>query len=106
MRSLESKKAAFAEVKLAVGPYKAGVELCSLTNAMSACDLGLKGVPATSASQAVASVAVADGVITVVPVNGWKGLVTADEYSLTPTGGGSGAQITAWVGACANTTLC
>lgn len=101
-----TKKAAFAEVKLAVGPYKAGVELCSLTNALTACDTGVKGVPATSASQAVASVAVASGVITVVPVNGWRGLVTADEYELTPTGGGNGAQITAWVEACANTTLC
>ena len=101
-----TKKAAFAEVKLAAGPYKAGVELCSLTNAMTACDTGVKGIPASSASQAVASVAVADGVITVVPVDGWKGLATADEYTLTPTGGGNGAQITAWVEACADTELC
>ena len=101
-----TKKAAFAEVKLAAGPYKAGVELCSLTNAMTACDTGVMGIPASSASQAVASVDVTDGVITVVPVNGWKGLATADEYELSPTGGGNGAQITGWTEACANTELC
>lgn len=101
-----TKKAAFAEVKLAAGPYKAGVELCSLTNLMSACDTGQKGIPATSASQAVASVDVTDGTITVVPVNGWKGLATADEYELAPAGGGSGAQITGWTETCANATLC
>ena len=101
-----TKKAAFAEVKLAAGPYKAGVELCSLTNAMSTCDTGAKGIPATSASQAVASVGVVDGVITVVPVNGWKGLATADTYVLTPTGGGNGAQITAWAETCTNAEVC
>lgn len=101
-----TKKAAFAEVKLAAGPYKAGVELCSLTNAMSACDTGAAGIPATSASQAVASVGVVDGTITVVPVNGWKGLATADTYVLAPTGGGNGAQITAWGATCTNATLC
>lgn len=101
-----TKKAAFAEVKLAAGPYKAGVELCSLTNLMASCDTGAKGIPATSASQAVASVGVVDGTITVVPVNQWKGLLTADTYVLTPTGGGNGAQITAWTETCTNATLC
>ena len=101
-----TKKAAYAEVKLAAGPYKAGVELCSLTNALDDCDTGTNGIPATSASQAVASVAVAGGTITVVPVNGWKGLVTADEYELEPAGGGNGAQITGWTETCANATLC
>lgn len=101
-----TKKAAYAEVKLAAGPYKAGVELCSLTNAMNTCDVGAKGIPATSASQAVASVGVVSGVITVTPVNGWRGLATGDTYILTPTGGGNGAQITAWVETCTNATLC
>ena len=101
-----TKKAAFAEVKLAAGPYKAGVEICSLTNAIASCDTGAAGVPASSASQAVASVAVVDGDITVTPVNGWKGLATADTYVLEPTGGGNGAQITAWTETCTNATLC
>ena len=64
-----TKKAAFAEVKLAAGPYKAGVELCSLTNAMASCVHNAKGIPDTSASQAVASVAVVSGEITVTPVD-------------------------------------
>jgi len=101
-----TKKAAFAEVKLAAGPYKAGVELCSLTNAMASCVHNAKGIPDTSASQAVASVAVVAGEITVTPVDGWRGLATADTYVLTPTGGGNGAQITAWAETCTNATLC
>ena len=61
-----TKKAAFSEVILAAGPYKAGVEVCILTNDLSACDQGTdnvaaKGIPGTSASQAVASVAVSNG---------------------------------------------
>lgn len=101
-----TKKAAFAEVKLAAGPYKSGVELCSLTNAMADCDTGTNGVPASSASQAVASVAVTNGTIVVTPVDGWKGLATANTFTLAPTGGGDGAQITAWTETCADTTLC
>lgn len=100
-----TKKAAFSEVILAAGPYKAGVEVCSLTNAMADCDLNSNGVPNTAASQAVASVAVADGVITVTPAV-FKGIVAADTYTLTPTGGGAGAQITAWTEACANAVYC
>ena len=66
-----TKKAAFSEVILAAGPYKAGVEVCILTNALTACDTGANSVPATTTSNAVASVAVADGVI----------LVTADAFN-------------------------
>ena len=100
-----TKKAAFSEVILAAGPYKAGVEVCSLTNAMTECDTGVKGVPATSASAVVASVAVADGVITVTPAAA-KGLAATDTYTLTPTGGGNGAQITAWTESCGNGIFC
>jgi prepilin-type N-terminal cleavage/methylation domain-containing protein len=110
-----TKKAAFAEVKLAAGPYKAGVELCALTNALDDCTHGgsgaaAKGIPATSASQAVASVDVTDGVVTVTPVNGWKGLATADTYILTPTpdkdSHTAGDQLTAWAETCTNAELC
>ena len=110
-----TKKAAFAEVKLAAGPYKAGVELCALTNDLDDCTHGAdgaaaKGIPATSASQAVASVGVADGVVTVVPVDGWKGLATADTYVLTPTpdkdSHTAGDQLTRWAETCTNAELC
>ena len=100
-----TQKAAYSEVILATTPYKAAVEVCSLTNAMSECDLGSKGIPGTSNTQAVASVAVADGVITVTPT-AFKGIAAADTYVLTPTGGGNGAAITAWVATCTNTKFC
>lgn len=101
-----TKKAAFSEVILATGPYKAGVEVCALTNAITLCDLATNGVPDTSASAVVASVAVADGVITVTP-NTAKGVVPGDTYTLTPTTAGTaGAQITEWVESCANTIYC
>ncbi len=100
-----TKKAYFSEVILATAPYKAGVEVCSLTNAMAACDHNTNGIPDTAASNIVASIAVADGAITVTP-NAVNGIVAADTYTLTPTGGGNGAAITAWVETCANPELC
>lgn len=100
-----TQKAAFSEVILATGPYKSAVEVCSLTNAITECDLGTNGIPGTTTSQAVASVAVADGVITVTP-NAFKGIAVGDTYTLTPTGGGAGAAITAWTGVCTNTKFC
>lgn len=100
-----TRKAAFSEVILATGPYKAGVEVCSLTNAMANCDTGVNGVPASATSTLVNAVAVANGVITVTP-NASNGVLATDTYTLTPTGGGNGAQITAWVETCANTIYC
>ena len=100
-----TQKAAYSEVILATGPYKSAVEVCSLTNALADCDLGTNGIPASSASQAVTSVAVADGVITVTPAV-FKGIAAADTYILTPTGGGAGAAITAWTATCTNTKFC
>ena len=100
-----TKKAAFSEVILATGPYKAGVEVCSLTNALADCDTGTNGVPSTAASAVVASVAVTDGTIVVTP-NPVKGILAADTYTLAPTGGGNGVQITAWTETCANGIYC
>jgi len=104
-----SAKAAYSEVILATGPYKSAVEVCSLTNAMADCDTGQNGIPLTTASTAVASVAVADGVITVTP-NAVSGIAAVNTYVLTPTGGGNGAAITAWVETCngdaTNPALC
>jgi len=105
-----TSKAAYAEVKLAVTPYKTAVGVCVLTNAIADCDLGTNGVPATNTSQAVASVAVANGVITVTP-NVFKGIAAANTYVLTPTGGVAvGAPITSWAETCngdaTNPALC
>ena len=98
-----TKKAAFSEVILATGPYKSGVEVCRLTNALADCDLNTNGVPNTQASAAVASVGVANGIITVTP-NAFKGIVVGDTYTLTPTD--DGTRITAWTESCADPVYC
>jgi len=103
--STYTKKAAYAELVLAAGGYKSAVEICSMTNPMTACDTGAKGIPPTSSSQAVASVSVTDGVIVVTP-NPINGLLATDLYTLTPTGGGMGAQISNWSETCANNEFC
>lgn len=100
-----TKKAAFAEVILATGPYKAGVEVCSLTNPMNVCNTGINGVPATASSTLVASVAVTAGSIVVTP-NAVNGVIATDTYTLAPTGGGNGVQITAWTETCGNAIYC
>ena len=100
-----TKKAAYSEVILATSPYKAAIEVCSLTHAMADCDLGTNGIPGTSATQAVASVAVANGIIVVTPT-AFSGILATDLFTLTPTGGGNGAAITAWTKTCANAELC
>lgn len=100
-------KAAYAEVILASGTFKTGVQVCALKNAIDECDLGKNGVPATTSSQAVASVAVTDGVIRVTP-KAFSGIATDNVYQISPTGGATaGAAITAWTEKCEGTTpLC
>ena len=103
-----TKKAAFSEVILATGPYKAGVEVCVLTNLLADCNLDSNGVPDTASSAVVASVDVAAGVITVTPGTA-KGIVPGDTYTLTPdqaAGAGIGNQITSWVESCGNGLYC
>ena len=103
-----TKKAAFSEVILTAGPYKAGVEVCHLTRALADCDTGAYGVPDSAGTSAVASVAVANGVIVVTP-NAVSGLVAGDTYTLTPTSADAttaGSQITAWAGTCGDADLC
>ncbi len=87
--STYTKKAAYAEIVLAATPFKAGVEICSLSNAMTDCDIGQKGVPPSTSYAAVSSVSVTDGVIVVTP-NPINGLAAADLYTLVPAGGGNG----------------
>jgi len=100
-----TKKATFSEVILATGPYKAGVEVCSLTHKLDECDTGKKGVPASASSTLVNKVDVTDGTIVVTP-NAVKGIVATDFYQLKPTGGGEGVQITAWTETCNNGIYC
>ncbi|RHW76964.1 prepilin-type N-terminal cleavage/methylation domain-containing protein [Colwellia sp. RSH04] len=100
-------KAAYSEVILASGTFKTGVQVCALKNPIADCDLGTNGVPATTESQAVASVAVSGGTIRVTP-KAFSGIQTDNIYQLEPVGGATaGAAITAWNETCEGTTpLC
>ena len=91
----------------AAGPFKSGVQVCALKNALNTCSLGVNGVPATSASQAVASVNVVGGTITVTP-EVFRGIQADNLYTITPTSNGAaGDPITEWVETCAGATpLC
>ncbi len=104
-----TKKAYFSEVILATAPYKAGVQTCFLTNALADCDLNSNGIPDTTATDIVASVAVVDGVITVTP-NAVNGIVATDTYKLTPVTAGNattaGTQIISWTEECGNGLYC
>jgi type IV pilus assembly protein PilA len=61
-------KAKFAEVSAVASAYQTAVAVCAQeTGALTACDSGAEGIPATQATTHVASVTVADGIITVVP---------------------------------------
>ena len=61
-------KAKFSEVTSVAEAYQTAVSLClQETNDIATCDLGANGIPATQTSTYVASVGVADGVITVTP---------------------------------------
>ena len=78
-------KARFSEVVSVANAYQTAVALCAQTlGALDDCDLGTNGVPATQASTHVASVAVANGVITVTPTATTN---AASTLILTPTVG-------------------
>lgn len=98
-------RSAYAEVILAAKVYRRAVEVCALENPMASCDSGSHGIPLGSATQAVATIAVVDGVITVTP-NTYKTITPADIYELTPVGGGGGTAITQWNDNCATHAFC
>ena len=78
-----TKKAKFAEVVSVANTYKAAVATCAQeAGTLTGCSSGLLGVPATTATTHVASVAVADGVITVTPT---ATTVATATLVLTPT---------------------
>lgn len=80
-------KARYTEVTAAATPYKLAVEECWQSGGVIAdCDAGTNGVPAAyaSANGAVASIAVADGVVTVTP-NAYKNIVAGDTLILSPS---------------------
>ena len=90
------KKAAYTEVIGAMAPYKlaiaeayqSGIALADMdaaTNAGAATNI--PPTPADSTTRALASMAIADGVITVTP-NAYKGIAATETCVLTPTADG------------------
>jgi type IV pilus assembly protein PilA len=74
--------------------YKTAVATCAQeAGTLTGCNAGALGVPATTATTHVASVAVADGVITVTPT---ATTVATATLKLTPALGTGGAPMT-WV---------
>lgn len=85
-----TKKAKFTEVVQATQSFKLGVEECyQSTGSLTNCDAGSNGVPAAIASGSgygvVASVSVADGVITATATDGGSPDLDGKTYILTPT---------------------
>ena len=82
-----TKKAYFSEIIQATGPYALGVNHCyQISSTLTGCNAGTKGIPAaiSTTTGRVASVAVANGVITVTPTAA-NGIVATDTYILTPS---------------------
>lgn len=82
-----TRRAYFSEVVQATSPYKVGVTECYQNlGTVTGCNAGSNNIPAaiTSATGAVGTLAVANGVITVTPV-AQNGITTTDTYVLTPT---------------------
>jgi prepilin-type N-terminal cleavage/methylation domain-containing protein len=77
-------KARYAEVISIAEGYKTAVSVCAQTlGTLTGCSLGSNGIPATTSTTYVGSVAVSDGVITVTP-KAVGGLATTTTYILTP----------------------
>ena len=97
------KKAAYTEVIGAMAPLKTAVDLCYAENAdLTVCDNGSGGVPAAAAAvtgRAVASLAVADGVITATP-NAYKGILASETCILTPVADSSLRLVWTYSGGC------
>ncbi|WP_046235493.1 MULTISPECIES: pilin [Pseudomonas syringae group] len=76
-------RARFTEVTSVADTYKTAVALCiQQLGTPQGCNLGTNDIPGTTATTYVASVAVANGAITVVPQGG---IPAASTYVLTPT---------------------
>lgn len=87
-----TRRAYFSEIVQATAPYRVAVGECVQNlGTATGCNAGSNNIQAaiTSATGAVGSLAVADGVITVTPVAS-NGITATDTYILTPTVAGNG----------------
>lgn len=82
-----TKRAYYSEVIQATGPYSLGVNRCyQLLSTLTGCNAGSNGIPPaiSTTTGRVASVTVANGVITVTPTAA-NGIAATDTYILTPS---------------------
>ena len=98
-------RGAYSEVMIATKVYRRAVEVCALTHPLTSCNIGENGVPDSVTQQAISSVVIDSGVITITPKN-YKGVRSTDIYTLSPSGGGNGAAITGWTDNCDGHRLC
>lgn len=98
-------RSAYTEVVLAAQGYKRAVDVCVLSYPIADCNAGINGIPASNSSQAVDSVTVIEGVITITPKN-YKGVTSDKIYVLTPIGGGNGQNVSEWMDNCDTNQLC
>jgi type IV pilus assembly protein PilA len=93
-----TRRAYYSEIVQATAPYRVGVGECVQNlSTLTGCNAGSNAIPAaiTTASGAVASLSVTNGVITVTPVAA-NGILATDTYVLTPTVTAGSGTIT-WV---------
>lgn len=91
------RRAYFSEVVSATSSYRVAVGECALKlGTLTGCDAGTNHIPnaITTPVSSVASLSVANGIITVIPV-AVHGLSATDTYVLTPTMSSTG--ILTWV---------
>ncbi|OWW22779.1 pilus assembly protein [Noviherbaspirillum denitrificans] len=104
-----TKKAKFSEVVLGSQGVKSAVEVCAQDlNTVTGCTGGTNGIPAddSTGSKYVASIATANGVITVTP-KAVDGITAADTYILTPTLDAAGKVTWSTAGSgCLTSQLC
>lgn len=82
-----TRRAYFTEIVNSTAPYKVAVAECyQKLSTVTGCNAGTNNIPAaiTTTTGNLASLAVADGVITATPVAA-HGITAADTYVLTPT---------------------
>ncbi len=86
------RRAYYSEIVLATSPYVVSVDECVIyLGTFTGCNAGTNGIPAaiTTATGAVSSLTVTDGVITVTPVAA-HGILATDTYTITPTQNAAG----------------
>jgi prepilin-type N-terminal cleavage/methylation domain-containing protein len=86
-----TRRAYYSELVSATTPYKLAVSECYQNlGTVTGCDAGTNTIPAavTTAQGGVGSLSVANGVITVTPVE-QRGILATDTYVLTPTVAGT-----------------